>query len=433
MGFSSAQKLRYAERRPHTILPLAPAPPRASVGHVKTKPIPSSHARSDSKLNQPGPLLKVVSLAAACLALAITGRAEPVHTITIDGNFSDWASVPSHSDPVGTAVVNGIPNTHDTDHSLPGDIPAYVNHPDVDLLEYKFTHDSSNFYAYFRATGIIGNTISNASQHGRYYVIVTIDVDNNTNTGYGLHEGGYYPTSYGYDMNMEFEYYDCHPNKGNYLNHGCTNDVQLAAAFQDQMVGIVRVLPGIYDKYTEWVWYDSPSGPNSGTNNLPSPDDYASIRFVKDKGPSYQGIIRIARSADGHEVEMVAPFRGFMRDATQPHTSAKPIVSLGKTMKISMSLEASGELAPGGTWASNTGDPITGYSLGFPEPQLKIAPSPQSGNVLVSWLRDSTGMKLFRTPSLTTPNWQFIAGSDATNQMTLAVSNGPSFFRLAGP
>jgi len=375
------------------------------------------------------------SLLATCLALSLTARAEPVHTIAIDGNFSDWASVPSHSDPVGGPGVlhNGIPDTHDTDHSLPGDVPVYVNHPDIDLVEYKFTHDSSNLYAYFRATGSIGNTSSNASQsslQGRYYVIVTIDVDNSTNTGYGLHEGGYFPTSYGYDMNMEVEYFNGTFNTGHYLNHGATNQAQLNAAIQDQTNGIVRVLPGTYDYYSQWVWFDNPT---EGTNRLPAPDNNASITFVADKGPVYQGIIRIALSPDRHQAEMVAPFRGFMRDATQPHTSAKPIISLGKTLNISISLEASGQLAPGGTWASDTGDPITGYYLGFPEPQLKIATSSPSGNVQVSWLRDSMGMKLFRTSSLTNPNWQFIAGSDATNQMTLSVSNGPSFFRLAGP
>ena len=225
------------------------------------------------------------------LVVAAPVLAETMHHITIDGDFSDWANVPSYYDPAGTNVHNGIPNTHDTDGDTPDYIPKYVNHPDVDLLEYKFTHDSSNLYAYFRAEGVIGNTISNATKQGRYYVIVTIDVDNNTNTGYGLYEGGYFPTSYGYDMNMEFEFYDGHPNKGNYLNHCITNDVQLAAAFQDQMNGIVCVRPGSYKSpgYTEWVWYDSPSGPGSGTNNLPPPDDYASIRFVRDKGAKLPG------------------------------------------------------------------------------------------------------------------------------------------------
>ena len=364
------------------------------------------------------------------LFITVPVWAEEMHDITIDGNFSDWASVPSYYDPAGTNIHNGIPNTHDTDGSTPDYIPTYVNHPDVDLLEYKFTHDASNLYAYFRAGGVIGNTIGNASQHGRYYVIVTIDVDNNTNTGYGLHEGGYFPTSYGYDMNMEFEFYEGHPNKGNYLNHGITNDAQLAAAFQDQMNGIVRVRPGSYKNpgYTEWVWYDSPSGLNSGTNNLPPPDDYASIRFVEDKGPSYQGIIRIARSPDGHQAEIMAPFRGFMRDATQPHTAAKPIISLGKTINISFSLEASGELAPGGEWASNTAEPIRGYYLS--PPTLQIARG-DSGGVLLSWDLAAVGMQLQRTLNLENPDWQMVSGSATTNQVTRPGGTGNTYFRLA--
>jgi hypothetical protein len=367
------------------------------------------------------------------LFLAITAPvwAEEMHRITIDGDFSDWATVPAYYDPSGTNVVNSIPNTHDTDGDTPDYIPTYVNHPDVDLLEYKFTHDSSNLYAYFRAEGVIGNTISNASQHGRYYVIVTIDVDNNTNTGYGLHEGGYFPTSYGYDMNMEFEFYDGHPNKGNYLNHGITNAAQLAEAIQDQMNGIVRVRPGSYKNpdYTEWVWYDSPSGPNSGTNNLPPPDDYASMRFVRDRGPSYQGIVHIALSPDGHQAEMVAPFRGFMRDATQPHTSAKPIISLGKTINISFSLEASGELAPDPThsWASNTAEPIRGYYLSPPTLQIVRG---DSGGVLLSWDPGAVGMQLQRTFSLENPDWQVVPGSGATNQVSWPGGTGDTFFRL---
>ncbi len=392
---------------------------------------------SDQSLAWLGPFSKWFRrFAASCLLVAVVAtnativRAEPPHSIVIDGNFADWAAVPAHYDPVGTNIHNGIPNTHDTDDGPADHIPTYVNHPDVDLLEYKFTHDASNFYAYFRSAGLIGNTIGNATQHGRYYVIVTIDVDNNTNTGYGLHDGGYFPTSDGYDMNMEFEFYNGHPNKGNYLNHGATNQVQKDAAFRDQTNGIVRVLPGSYAYYPEWVWFDNPT---NGTYRLPAPDDAASITFVTDKGPSYQGIIRLALSADGHEAEMVAPFRGFMRDATQPHTSAKPIVALGKTMKISMSLEASGELAPDGEWASNTAEPIENYYLGFPPPQLAIARSAQNDRVVLSWLSEATGLKLFRSTSLTNPDWQFVPGSDTTNQLTLPAGPGAAFFRLAEP
>ncbi len=356
---------------------------------------------------------------------------ENTHNIVIDGNFTDWETIPSYYDPAGTNVHNGIPNTHDTDGNTASYIPLYENHPDVDLLEYKFTHDSSNLYAYFRAAGVIGNTISNATQHGRYYVIVTIDVDNSTNTGYGLHEGGYFPTSYGYDMNMEFEFYNGHPNKGNYLNHGATNQIQKDAAFQDQTNGIVRVLPGSYDFYPEWVYFDSPT---NGTYRLPAPDNSSSITFVTDKGPSYQGIIRMARSADGHEAEMVAPFRGFMRDATQPHSSAPHIVGLRKTINISFSLEASGELAPAGQWASNTAEPIRSYYLSpYSEPHLQIAPAVQNGSVDASWASGATGMKLQRTFDLINPNWQMVSGSDSTNLVTLSAVSSNSFFRLAEP
>ena len=367
-----------------------------------------------------------------CAGITMGGRAAPTHSIIIDGNFSDWATVPSHSDPVGGLGVlhDGIPDTHDTDHSGPNDIPVYVNHPDIDLVEYKFTHDSSNLYAYFRATGQIGRTISNGSQHGRYYVIVTLDVDNNLTTGYPVHEGGYYPTSAGYDMNMEVEYYDGAFNTGHYLNHGALNQAELNAAIQDQTNGIVRVLPGTYDYYSQWVWFDSPG---TGTYRLPAPDNNASITFVADKGPVYQGIIRIALSPDKHEAEMVAPFRGFMRDASQPHTSAKPIIALGKTIGISISLEASGELAPGNTWASDTGNPILGYYLAHPEPQLKIAPAVQTGKVVLSWISNATGMKLQRTSSLISPDWQLVAGSDTTNQISMPIGTGNAFFRLTEP
>ena len=281
---------------------------------------------------------------ALCAAYAL---AEPIHPIEIDGSFDDWADVPSH--------VDAADNTHDTDHSGPDDTPAYVQHEDVDLLEFKFTHDESNLYAYFLATGVIGRTQTEATgKAGRYYVIVTIDVDNDDNTGYWLHEGGYYPTGAGYDMNMEVEFYDGTFNTGHYLNHGCLNEAERDAAYADQANGIVNVRPGTYDWYTQWVMFDVPTGLPEEII-LPSG---ASIVWVWDKGSVYQGIIEIALSPDGHEAEMVAPFRGFMEDA-----DGNPIMALGKTIDVSFSLEASGELAVGGDWASNTGDPILGYYL----------------------------------------------------------------------
>lgn len=279
--------------------------------------------------------------------------AEPVSRIVIDGDFDDWRFVPAYGDPVD--------DQHDTNHDQPDDVPAYVDHEDVDLLEFKFTHDEENLYAYFRSRGQIGRTqhesLGNA---GRYYVIVTIDVDNDDSTGYPLHEGGYYPTSTGYDMNMEVEYFNATFNTGHYLNHGCLDSAEYTQAQADQALGVVDVRPGTYDWYTQWVWWDTPQG-NPGEIVLP--DGSNTIIWVADRGDVFQGIITIALSPDGHEAEMKAPFRGFMRYKTAPN---EPIMALGTVVDASFSLEASGELAVGGTWASDTADPIEGYYLAPP-------------------------------------------------------------------
>jgi Bacterial TSP3 repeat len=293
---------------------------------------------------------KLGHLIIAALFFGTCAYGASMYPITIDGDFSDWTSVPSYTDPVD--------DTHDTDHDQEFDVPVYVDHEDVDLIEFKFTHDATNLYAYFRATGEIGRTanLGTDGASGRYYVIITIDVDNNDVTGYPLHEGGYFPTTPGYDMNMEVEFYDGTFNTGHYLNHGCLDAAGFAAAQADQTLGVVDVLPGTYDWYTQWVWWDTPQG-NPGEIVLP--DGTSTIIWVADRGPVYQGIIEIALSGDSHEAEMVAPFRGFMEDKI----AGTPIMALGKTIDLSFSLEASGELAVGADWASDTADPIVGYVL----------------------------------------------------------------------
>lgn len=279
--------------------------------------------------------------------LTAAAGAAPLNFITVDGDFDDWNAVPSQVDPPD--------DTHDTDHSGEFDEPVYMNHPDVDLLEFKFTHDLENVYAYFRSRGLVGRTqAESAGRAGRYYVIVTIDVDDNDVTGYPLHEGGYYPTSPGYDMNMEVEFYNNAFNTGHYLNHGCLNEEEFFAAQDDQAQEIVDVRPGTYDWYTQWVMFSEPQG-FAEEIILPSG---RSIVWVEDKGPVYQGILTIALSGDGHEAEVKAPFVGFMR-----YPNGDPIMKIGRKIDVSFSLEASGELAPDGEWASDTADPIVGYVL----------------------------------------------------------------------
>jgi hypothetical protein len=273
---------------------------------------------------------------------------EPVRKITIDGKFDDWKDVPSHTDPPH--------NEHDTDHSKLRDKPRHVAHADVDILECKFAHDPDNLYAYFKARGVIGRTQAAAAGKpaGRYYAIVTIDADNDEKTGYWLHEGGFYPTSGGYDVNAEIEWYNGRLNTGPYINHGCRNQAELDQAFLDQSAGefkkghrgpynagSLRLGPGSYRHYTEWVYHENDT-----------------VTFVRDASPQTLGIIKGALSQDGHELEMVIPMKGFLKDA-----KGEPIIKLGKKINISMSLEASGELAQEGKWASNTAEPIRGYLL----------------------------------------------------------------------
>ncbi|MBX3176213.1 MAG: hypothetical protein KF886_02535 [Candidatus Hydrogenedentes bacterium] len=299
------------------------------------------------------------ALLAALGLAACNATAAPIHEITIDGNFDDWADVRAYFDEAD--------DQHDTDHDGEFDIPDYVDHPDVDLLEFKFAHDEENLYAYFRSRGQIGRT-SNQADHGRagrFYIIVTIDVDQDDTTGYPLHEGGYYPTTPGYDMNMEVEFFDGEFNTGHYLLHGCLGD-QGSPSFlvsqMEQALGLVSIVPGNYDCYTQWVWYDTPPALNPATHGepiiLPSGE---AIYWVVDRGPVYpDSIVTIAISGDGHEAEMKAPFRGFMKDST----TGQPIIALGKKLDLSFSLEASPELVPSDRWGSDTADPIEKYVLG---------------------------------------------------------------------
>jgi hypothetical protein len=268
--------------------------------------------------------------------------------IAIDGRFDDWKSVRSYTDPAGDA--------HDTDHNAKTDKPAIVDYPDVDLVEYKVTHDEQNLYFYFRAQGVIGRTqkAGQGKPAGRYYVMVAIDVDQNDGTGYWLHEGGYYPTSTGYDLHAEIEFYNGQLNTAHYLNHGAQNQMERQQAFLDQSsgkyqegndgpypAGFVRVLPGSYDFYTEWSYHAD------GT-----------ITFVRDKGPVVPGVVQARVSEDGHELEMCVPMRGFLTDPR-----GKPIIGPGSRLDLSFSLEASGELAPAKSWASDTGEPIQAYEV----------------------------------------------------------------------
>ncbi|KAA3657050.1 MAG: hypothetical protein DWQ10_14105 [Calditrichaeota bacterium] len=282
------------------------------------------------------------------ILLALPALLSAQTQITIDGNFDDWSTVP-------VAVTDPADDAHDTDGYADGAQPAYRAYSDVDILEVKFTNDEANLYGYIKATGIIGRTSSDTLGHtkkGRYYFIFTIDTDDNDTTGYQLKQGGYYPDSRGYDMNMEVDFYDGGYNTGHYINHEFLSEQQLnTQGIQDLADGIVRLAPGTYDYYTQWVTFED-----------------STYVLVSDRGPVYHGIISIAVSEDGHEAEIKAPMWGFLETP-----EGTPIIATGQDIVVSASLEASGELSeeaakrgytPGSksVWGSDTADPFR-YSI----------------------------------------------------------------------
>jgi len=182
--------------------------------------------------------------------------AERMNKITIDGDFDDWKFVKSYSDPAdaidGSVLDGGVPDCHDTDHETIDDPPYHVYNEHVDILEYKVAHDEANLYVYIRTKGQIGKT---SADGGRFYVITTIDVDQDDNTGYWHHEGGYWPTSSGYDVNMEMEFYNGQFNHGSYLNHGCNDSLSYDAAYKANIAGVTNIQQGNYSFYTEYDYW----------------------------------------------------------------------------------------------------------------------------------------------------------------------------------
>ncbi|MBN1352022.1 T9SS type A sorting domain-containing protein [candidate division KSB1 bacterium] len=270
------------------------------------------------------------------------------HPITIDGNFSDWTGI-------AVSKIDSANDEHDTDWFGDGFAEPFPRkYSDIDILEVKFAHDRENLYGYCKARGVIGRTSRAVDGHksGRFYFIITIDVDNNDVTGYPLQEGNYFPNSTGYDMNMEVEFYDGEVNTGHYINHEFLTEEELEQGRVDLENHIIRMKPGTYEHYLQYVVF---------------PD--TSYVYVSDRGdPVPGGIIEGAVSEDGHEAEMKAPMWGFFWDE-----NGNPIVALGDTIDISFSLEGSGELSESAVemgytgdksvWGSDTAEPIEAYYL----------------------------------------------------------------------
>jgi len=306
-------------------------------------------------------LLVLFNIALFCVA-------DLPHRIHIDGDFGDWDPVPSYEDPddnmAGTVLQDGIPDCHTTTETQKCAIPAHVYNPIVNLLEFKFTHDEHNLYAYLRAKANISLTAKGAHP-GRSYIQVILDADNNQTTGYCLNLGGYYPTTCGNDLHFEIEMYNGSFNTAHYLLHSAWDNATYLIAYEQQKKGIVTFNgPAEYRPYTEWVYYDAkhPMSPDEvkrcrdGPHKLPNGGQ---ICFVKDEvGGPFKGVMSYAFDRGDTMVEMAAPFEGFLNKL-----DGTPVIGMGTMLHFTMALETSGELQREGKWSTDASWQIRGYVL----------------------------------------------------------------------
>ncbi|CAF3788425.1 unnamed protein product [Rotaria sp. Silwood1] len=308
-------------------------------------------------------------------------KPDPINrNIVVDGNFDDWLDVRSYTDPVdnidGTVYQESpwfpslkIPDCHDTDSRKQTDIPKHIYNPNVNIVEFKIAHDNSSLYVYYRVVddGVIGKTsigpgLFNESDPskpsaGRFYIITTVNIDMNDTTGYWLHEGGYYPTAPGFDGNFEIEFYNGTFNQNYCLDHAANTTNENNYTREENIQNRFSFRRAYYDYYTEYVyWREKPTPDETkrcldGPYELPAPYDNHYVCFSQDRAPGpFNGIITYARSAKGNELEMRAPFQGFLLNKD----TGLPTLQLGMTVNISLSLETTEEYSIPQDWASDT-------------------------------------------------------------------------------
>jgi len=316
-------------------------------------------------------------------------ESDPINrNIIIDGNFDDWSNVRSYSDPQdnidGTVYQESpwfpslkIPDCHASDSGEQTYIPKHIYNPNIDIVEFKITHDDTSLYVYYRVaeSGVIGKTSvgsdgfdsnnSSKPSAGRYYIITTVNIDMNDTTGYWLNGGGYYPTAPGFDGNFEIEFYNGTYNQDYYLDHAANNDNETSFLKEENKQNKFIFRPSVYSYYTEYIyWKHNPTQDEierclDGPYELPHPYNNTYICFTEDCAPGpFNGIINYARSEKGNEFEIRAPFEGFLLNKD----TGLPTLQLGMTINISLSLETTPEYSSPQEWCSDTA-PTIQYTL----------------------------------------------------------------------
>jgi hypothetical protein len=279
----------------------------------------------------PGELISLTSRDSQTLPLASTSRdIDKLDTvpakITIDGNFDDWRNVAGVDDPVG-------------------DLVPYLEYvADVDLLEFKVSHDNENIYLYARVAGQVGRS---HPAGGRNYFYAYMDVDQNAGTGFlpSRDDECYYGVDIGDDCEVQFEFVENKFRKTFYGFCGLGGDDDVLK----QNVTIGKSQYGRFDENgREREHYKSEYIYRGGETEI-----------TEDLKLGTSDSIQLAVSPDGSEVEIVSNFAGFLKDP-----QGRPTVRLGQTIDLAAGMECDSKAYIGKSkWAADSTRAIRDYRL----------------------------------------------------------------------
>jgi hypothetical protein len=246
--------------------------------------------------------------------------------ITIDGNFDDWRNVTGVDDPRG-------------------DLVPYLEYvPDVDLLEFKVSHDDEHIYLYARVAGQVGRSHPDG---GRSYFYAYLDVDQNPGTGFlpTRDDECYYGVDIGDDCEVQFEFVENKFRKTFYGFCGLGGDEDVL----NQKVTIGKSQYGRFDANgREREHYKSEYIYRGGETEI-----------TEDLQLGTSDSIQLAVSPDGSEVEIVSNFAGFLKDP-----QGRPTIGLGQTIDIAAGMECDSKAYIGKSkWAADSTRAIRGYKL----------------------------------------------------------------------
>lgn len=246
--------------------------------------------------------------------------------ITIDGKFDDWRNVAGVDDPRG-------------------DLVPYLEYvPDVDLLEFKAANDDEHIYLYARVAGQVGRSHPDG---GRSYFYAYMDVDQDPGTGFlpTRDDDCYFGVDIGDDCEVQFEFVNNTLRKTFYGFCGLGGDENVL----HRQVTIGKSHYGRLDA--------------NGVQRTNYKSEYiyrnGKTEITEDLKLGTSDTIHLAISPDGHEVEVVSTFTGFLKDP-----NGRPTVQSGQTIDLAVGMECDSKAYPEKRhWAADSTKAIRGYTL----------------------------------------------------------------------